>query len=101
LRKIREAAVEELVRALHAGARPQTLKPIATLIVQCDARLEKLTDRRLEADEPSVEKRQRIFGESLEPASDARGPRRCAVVGAPDDEPRRGPETPRGALTDC
>ena len=77
LRKIRTLASEELIRALVAGAEMSTVQPMIELAGECDRRLEHLTDRRLEADETSVERRQRIAGEALELAPDAMGPRRA------------------------
>ena len=77
LRRIRDLASEELIRALVAGAEMSTVQPMIELVGECDRRLERYLDRRLEADETSVARRQRIAGEALMLPPDARGPRRA------------------------
>ena len=64
LEAIRGLFVDELVSATIAGQQPRTLRRLAALIVDCDARLERRANRRLEADAPSVERRQRMYAES-------------------------------------
>ena len=41
LKKIRELAAEEVIRALVAGAEVSTVRQIAELVAECDARLER------------------------------------------------------------
>ena len=75
LKKIRELAAEEVIRALVAGAEVSTVRQIAELVAECDARLERRLEARLERDETRVQRRQRIAGEALKLPPDARGPR--------------------------
>jgi hypothetical protein len=73
----------------------------ARLIVRVDARLERLTDARLEMDAPTVERRPRIAGEALEPPPDARGARRARSSEQRTYVARARPEDRPGSLTDC
>jgi hypothetical protein len=72
---IRALVAEEIIQALIAGAGPDVLGPMARLVADCDKRLDRIADARVEADEPTVGRRQRIAAEALTPALDHRGPR--------------------------
>jgi hypothetical protein len=60
LDQIRVLAVEELAKAVCAGAGPATWEPLAEIVVECVHRLEQLASERADADAPTIEKRQAI-----------------------------------------
>ena len=64
LEAIRELFSRELASAVLAGQHHQTIKRLARLVLDCDERLERNRVAVVEADEPTVERRQRIYDEA-------------------------------------